>query len=237
VAAGLDSAILAETEIQAQVKIAYATATRFSLLPSCMHYIFQKALKIGKLVRSQMSMELAPSLFQVIWQIASGHLTDLTKARILLVGNSEINRRMAHFLRQRKIDRFTWITQHPSNSLDGCEVFGYEAIDTWPQYDWIICASAQDRFLIHGESSLRHAIFDLSVPRNVDPKLEESKGVLLVNIEQINQWIQQAKSKNSGQMTILNEIIRRETTRLAQIYWQKTQYSRIQYAQGILGRE
>jgi glutamyl-tRNA reductase len=223
VAAGLDSAILAETEIQRQVKIAYGLACKFSKLPSCMHYIFQKALKIGKLVRSQISMDRAPSLFQAIWQLAGQHLEQMGGPRILLVGHSEINRRMAHFLLQRKITQITLITQHPSLvALDGCISFGYEEIDRWSEYDWIICASNHDRFLIQPQSCAHHVIFDLSVPRNVDPKVGELEGVFLYNIEQINDWIQQTKSKYTEQIALSNALIGGETVRLAKIYRQKT---------------
>ncbi|HEV7736555.1 MAG TPA: hypothetical protein VGO47_04185 [Chlamydiales bacterium] len=247
VAAGLDSAILAETEIQAQVKTAYASACKFAKLPSCMHYIFQKALKIGKLVRNQMyggdsqgteiisssesclsplsarRIDREPNLFQAVWKLASQHLESLMNARILLIGYSEINRGMVHFLRRRKIERFTLITQHPTAvSLEGCISLGYDAIKTWPEYDWIICASSHDRFLIGGQEKGRHAIFDLSVPRNVDPNVGRSEGVLLYNIEQINDWIQQTKSRHTGQIAHSNALIRQETYRLAQIYWKKT---------------
>jgi len=238
VAAGLDSAILAETEIQAQVKTAYASACKFAKLPSCMHYVFQKALKIGKLVRNQMYggdseisgepkwqefMGRSTGLFQVVWKLASQHLESLASARILLIGYSEINRRMVHFLRRREIERFTLITQHPTAvSLEGCTSLGYDAIETWSDYDWIICASAHDRFLIRGHGKKRHAIFDLSVPRNVDPSVGRSEGVLLYNIEQINDWIQQTKSRHTGQIAHSNALIREETSRLAQIYWKKT---------------
>lgn len=234
VAAGLDSAILAETEIQAQVKTAYASACKFAKLPSCMHYVFQKALKIGKLVRNQSRefsrepecqevMGRGNSLFQAVWKLANQHLESISRARILLIGYSEINRGMVHFLRRRKIEQFTLITQQPATvSLEGCISLGYDAIDTWPDYDWIVCASAHDRFLIGGRGKGCHAIFDLSVPRNVDPDVGTSAGVMLYNIEQINDWIQQTRSRHTGLIAQSNALIRQETSRLAQIYWRKT---------------
>src|SRR5207244_4328762 len=66
VASGLDSAILAETEIQRQVKVAYAAGR---VLPSCLHYIFQKALKVSKGMRNQMAIS-SPTLYTTLWQLA-----------------------------------------------------------------------------------------------------------------------------------------------------------------------
>jgi len=223
VTAGIDSAIFAETEIQAQVKDAYELACQFVKLPSCMHYVFQKALKIGKLIRHQMPMDRAPSLFQAVWQLAHFHLEDAAKARILLVGYSEINRGMIHFLRRRQVEQFTLITNNPSAvSIPKARVLGYETVGFWTEYDWIICASAHDRFLLAGKGRGRHAIFDLSVPRNVDPFVGKSKDTVLYNIEQIDDWIEQKKSKHTGQMESSDALIRQEALRLAHIYGQKT---------------
>jgi len=218
VIAGLDSAIFAETEIQAQVKEAYAKACTFSSLTSCMHYIFQKGLKVGKAVRSHMTGYKAPGLSQAIWQLAEEHFQCLINARFLLVGYSEVNRAVAHFLEKKK-KRWTWITQEPSNICwPGCTPLGYEAIDRWIAYDCIVCASAQDRFLIVAQPAFRHAIFDLSVPRNVDPEVGRQEGIMLYNIEQINEWIQKTKSKHTGQLALAQEIVRKEVTWLARLY-------------------
>lgn len=221
VVTGLDSAIVAETEIQAQVKTAYGLACQFSKLPSCMHYIFQKALKIGKYVRNAAKIERGPSLYQAIWQLASDHLPSFEQARILLVGHSKINRGMAHFLWQRKRANLTFITHHPQALFEGCKSLGYEAVDDWPDYDWIICASSHDRYLIQGTGKGCHAIFDLSVPRNVDPKVGKQGGIYLYNIEQINAWIQATKSKQTGQIADAMALVGSETARLTRLYRQK----------------
>ena len=48
VVSGLDSVIIAESEIQRQVKVAYEEVQWYYPLPSCLHFLFQKSLKIGK---------------------------------------------------------------------------------------------------------------------------------------------------------------------------------------------
>ena len=52
VTTGLDSAILGETEIQGQIKKDYEKSCQ-SPLPKELHFAFQKALKIGKQVRTK----------------------------------------------------------------------------------------------------------------------------------------------------------------------------------------
>jgi glutamyl-tRNA reductase len=175
VTSGLDSAILAESEIQRQVKIAYGNAKG---LPSCLHYAFQKALKVGKAVRTQFHFgKNSPSLYGKLWRA-----TEWEDRNILLVGNSEINRGFLSFLIHKKIGKISLCTRIPV--AEGvCQVYDRTILDEWQRFDIIVCASKSEEFLIAGEGSLHHWIFDLSVPRNVDP--EVGKTANLYNIDQL----------------------------------------------------
>jgi glutamyl-tRNA reductase len=187
VTAGMDSAIFAETEIQRQVKLAYARSTASLILPECIHYIFQKALKIAKEVRTQFALEKGSiTLYKALWQIATKILGDLKRQRILLIGYSEINRGIASFFLRKGIDHFFLCTRHPEEvNLEGGTLCGREILNSWSDYDLIICASQSKKYLIEGEGR-GGVVFDLSVPRNVDPSL---KGVKLMNIEQIHELL------------------------------------------------
>lgn len=184
VAAGLDSAILAETEIQRQVKVAYAKGRN---LPSSLHYVFQKALKVSKEVRNQLDLQRgAPTLYGTLWQLAKWK-----NARILLVGYSEINRGLISFLMHKGVENISLCTRNPLQvQINGVRVVGRSALNRWQEFDVIVCASHADDYLISGQSDRNHVIFDLSVPRNVDPKV----GALVYNIEQVNQLIEQKRS-------------------------------------------
>ncbi|HSX10169.1 MAG TPA: hypothetical protein VLF94_00410 [Chlamydiales bacterium] len=177
VASGLDSAILSETEIQRQVKVAYAHARN---LPSCLHYVFQKALRVGKAIRNQPGLRHeSPTLYGTLWQLA-----EWRKRRILLVGYSEINRGFASFLMHKGVRRFSLCTRYPASvRLEEVHVYDRSVLDRWQEFDLIVCASQSERFLIVGEGEPRHSIFDLSVPRNVDP--EVGKSSTLYNIDQL----------------------------------------------------
>lgn len=189
VSAGLDSAILAESEIQHQVKLAYNLSAKILVFPGCFHYIFQKALRIGKLTRAQLPLETgSATLNGTLWQLAEHYFDDLSKVRLLLVGYSEINRRLASFLQGKGLKFLTLATRNPDAvRMEGVIVQTREILDAWREFDWIVCASSSQRCLIEGEGSGAQLIFDLSVPRNVDPEIS---GVALWNIEQINQIVE-----------------------------------------------
>ncbi len=215
VAAGLDSAIVAETEIQRQVKVAYARASQLFALPGCVHYAFQKALKVGKLIRNQWA---GRSIYGTMWQT-----TEWKGKRILLVGYSEINRGFASFLMHKGVERFALCTRSPSQvRLEGVEVCDRRALDRWSEYDVVVCASQADDFLIRGAGRGEQVIFDLSVPRNVDP--EVGKSAKLYNIDQL--------TGENPEGSRCESLVWENVIRLARIYRTKTQR-----AQGIGERE
>ena len=53
---GLDSAIIGETEIQGQVKLAYENTSDYHPLPEALHFLFQKSLGISKKLRSELQL-------------------------------------------------------------------------------------------------------------------------------------------------------------------------------------
>lgn len=223
VTAGLDSAILAETEIQRQVKESYQRrAARFPL-SSALHYTFQKALKVGKMIRNQFPLfQESQSLFSTIWRLASSFFEYPLSERVLFVGYSEINRSLlARFVR-RGFSHLTLCTQHPLavEAKLPCPVVGREALASWPDFSFIICSSRADHYLIPGPGAFGRLVFDLSVPRIVDP----SVGFIsrLYNMEQINEHLAAQRKQEEAKVQKSEELVRATACRLARIYKNKT---------------
>ena len=222
VASGLDSAILAETEIQAQVKRAYACASDVAVLPSCIHYIFQKSLRVAKQARNSFTLEKgAATLYGTLWRAAQQHFRDLKKTKILLVGYSEINRNFEAFLFHRGIRGVALATRSPSDAcMEGAVVNGYELLDSWQKFDWIVCATKSEQYLIRGEGAGHHLIFDLSVPRVVDPKIQ---GAAIWNIEQINKLVERNRRLAEEGLERGESCVQEYIYRLAKLYRAKNE--------------
>lgn len=219
VTSGLDSAILAETEIQGQVKQAYLQTKEHLALPSGLHYIFQKALKIGKAVRNQFLLpQNNHSLFSVIWDLCLDFFDREFRGKVLFVGYSALNRLLiASFLR-KKVDQITLCTNHVSPiDLPCAQIVGREILSSWRKFDLVICASRADQYLIQGPGDPRCLIFDLSVPRNVDPVVGQISK--LYNIQQLNLCLQ--KTFESCKIEEGQEFVRENVQRLVHIYQEK----------------
>lgn len=200
VASGLDSAIVAETEIQGQVKTAYETAAEFHRLPSEIHYLFQKALGISKKIRSDLQLGRGmPNLEHAIFNIGKHFFKHTSTPSILFVGASEINRKILIYLKSKGLSRLTLCNRSLSSSeffqqKESVDILNWSDLKTWVEYDWIVFGTKAPDYLIRREEALPSyltpkLVMDLSVPRNVDPKLGKDSRLTLLNIDQINRLL------------------------------------------------
>ncbi len=231
VAAGLDSAILAETEIQGQVKVAYEMAKEYACLPSHLHFTFQKALKIGKGIRSQLQLGRGmPDLEHAILQIGSHFFKTPQSARVLFVGVSEINQKILRFLKGKGFSDITICNRTRKNAEDLTRELQlyklpWEQLSDWIQYDWVICGTRSPDYLILKEhlntAQNRKLLIDLCVPRNIDPLLGKNGGVTLLNIDQINRTLSIRKKHMMHQLDQADILIKQETHKQVVLFQQK----------------
>ncbi len=194
VTAGFDSAVLGETEIQGQVKQAYESAMNYRKLPHELHFLFQKSLKIGKEVRSQYPFgRKRPTLEETIYQAGQQFLGELHRKRILFVGLSKINHRIFSHFHHKHLPHLTFCNRTESKLLDlHAKSLPWEHIDEWKNYDLVILGTKCPHFVIDRaplQLEKQILLIDLSVPRNVDPKVGRHPQIKLHNIDQIARLI------------------------------------------------
>lgn len=207
VTAGLDSAILAETEIQGQVRKAYEEAANKRSLSRELHYAFQKALKIGKQVRATLPLTRGmPDLEHAIHWAGRQVLGDVCQAQLLFVGASEINRKVLSFMKRKGCRHITLCNRslHVGCELaakQGVQLLPWEQLALWQEFDWVIFGTKAPDYLVSARGNLAPAktrlMIDLGVPRNVDPGialqtrlhiLNQAK-LRLLNIDQLHDML------------------------------------------------
>lgn len=194
---GLDSAIIGETEIQGQVKLAYEHASEFHSLPKDLHFLFQKSMGIAKSLRSTLQLGRGmPNLEDAILQAGKSTFQTPTTSRLLFVGASEINRKILVFLKNKNFANIYICNRSNEQSIDFATNYAinylpWSQMNEWLKFDWIIFGTKSPEYLIVSSEIRHHSfdkklILDLSVPRNVDPKLGLDPRITLLNIDQIN---------------------------------------------------
>ncbi len=108
----------------------------------------------------------------------------------------------------------TVCSRYPKKILH-CEAISREGLSSWNEYDLISTATQTDQFLISGEGQRQHLIFDLGLPRNVDPNVESDQ-VTLYNMEKMNALILGQKEQiqdfiMDGEVFLANQVERLET--------------------------
>lgn len=194
---GLDSAIIGETEIQAQVKTAYENTSTCHSLPKELHFLFQKSLQIAKKLRSELQLGRGmPHLEHAILHTGKHLFSAPETVQLLFIGASEINLKILRFLKIKNFQNITLCNRSDNQAITTAEFYGIKSLpwtklSSWYNYDWVICGTKSPNYLISQQELCQHAmsrklIIDLCVPRNVEPLCGRDSNITLLNIDQIN---------------------------------------------------
>lgn len=201
VTTGLDSAIIAETEIQGQVKAAYENTLEFRVLPKELHFLFQKSLGIAKKIRSELQLGRGmPNLEHAIFNTGKHFFKTLEEVRILFIGASEINQKILNYFKTKNISDITLCNrsvEHSQLLSEQLNVYLLEwsqLVSDWHTFDWIILGTKSPEYLITkrllpSDAVGQKLIMDLCVPRNVEPSLGQDSRITLLNIDQLNRLL------------------------------------------------
>ncbi|NGX54059.1 MAG: Glutamyl-tRNA reductase [Chlamydiae bacterium] len=211
VTAGLDSAIIGETEIQGQVKSAYEAAAAQHRLPHALHFLFQKSLKIGKKVRSSFpALTERGSLDETILEKAGDLLGDLKTKKVLFVGASKINKKILARFKQRGVTQISLCNRSTLSQLPSERVLPWQQLSRWIEYDLTIFGTKSLDYLIFPStfSPRTRVVIDLGVPRNVDPRLGRLSQISLFNIDQLNHLVAyKQKFEKSDPLYLASQIV------------------------------
>ena len=232
VTAGLDSAIVAETEIQGQVKAAYESVLEYAKIPSDLHYLFQKALRIGKKVRSDLTITPGmPDLEHAIYNIGLHLFKEPQNTKVLFVGASDINRKIVHFLKCKHLHNISLCNRSEDPAKEIAEAHSltllkWQDISSWHYFDWIIFGTKAPDFLVTSETLPTHCIgqklvIDLSVPRNVEPALGKDPRITLLNIDQINRTLKIRRQRMTHSLNMAEQLVLDATKKHLDLFIQK----------------
>jgi len=199
VTAGLDSAIIWETEIQGQVKAAYEMSASTGTLPYELHFLFQKSLKNGKLLRKRyQGIRGIPDIEHAILEIGMNASQHIHSPNILFVGASSINLKILAHLKKKGLKQITLCnrTDHRAARYAGhlhIHSLPWAKLRTFPHFDWVIFGTKSPTPLIKASNCRlrkKQVILDLSVPRNVDPHVGDLPNITLQNIDEIHHLLE-----------------------------------------------
>lgn len=211
VAAGLDSMILGEAEIQGQVKRAYELALVEGATGPILNRLFRGALAAGKRVRTETRIgEGGTSVPSAAVELAQASLGGgLNSRRVLLVGAGETAELTARALAAKGVEAVFVANRRYDRAIGLADRFGGIAVrfDELPaqleQADIVVSSTNSPHHIIEREElELMMAardgrpllLIDLAVPRDIDPACLEVEGVSIHDVDAV----QTIAERNAG---------------------------------------
>ncbi|QEC75804.1 glutamyl-tRNA reductase [Mucilaginibacter ginsenosidivorax] len=197
----LESLIVGEKEILAQLRKAYEHCKEAGLTGDGLRMIMNCVVKTAKEVYTHTNISKNP--ISVV-SLAYRKLKDLnlcSNARVLIIGAGETNRNLSKYLQKHKFSNFAVFNRTVSKAaelakdLNG-EAFDLEALKTYNKgFDAIItCTSAVEpiitpeiyQSLLNGETG-KKTIVDLAIPNDTAPEVLEQFPVNFIEVHSLNE--------------------------------------------------
>jgi glutamyl-tRNA reductase len=200
VAAGLDSMVVGEPQILGQVKDALALAASAGRLGPVLSRLGQQALACGRRVRRQMPPGYGrASVPRVAVRLARRVLEDLTGRTALMVGAGEMGMLAARALsdagaRVVVLSRTLQSAEQAARAAGGRGGVLADLADLLADADVVVLCAGSGRPLLDRARLLpivaarrgrALVLVDIAVPRNVDPDVRGTEGVLLYGLEDL----------------------------------------------------
>ncbi len=223
VVSGIDSMVLGDVQITAQVKDAYTAAVDHGTTGTITNRLFTAALHVGKRVRTETQIgEGAISVSYLAAELATKIFADLSKRTALLVGIGETGKLTARHLASRNLGHMVIANRTFSAAEKIAPLFGGRAVPfdsmaaELPGVDIVITAVQTSQPIltkadIAAAMKLRSnrplIIIDLGVPRNVDPQINSIDNVFLHDIDALNRIIDHNISRRRTEVPKAQKIV------------------------------
>jgi len=230
VAASLDSLVVGEPQILAQVKQAYQLAQERHSAGPLTHEMFQAALRCARRVARETSLyEKRVSIPSVaIGEFASQIFDRFDDKRVLVIGAGEMGQETLRFLQDAGAREVTVVNRGGARAAELAERFGGRAAP-WEELDSLLVAAdlvvsttgsaepivTRERFArIEPQRYQRPLlILDLAVPRDFEAAVGDCLGVYLYSLDNLEAAAQRNRRERDRQLPAAEAIVAEETAR------------------------
>ncbi|BCV21381.1 glutamyl-tRNA reductase [Moorella sp. Hama-1] len=206
VAAGLDSMILGEDQVLAQVAEAYQVARETGTTNNVLNTLWQQAITAGKRVRTETRIDantvsVSYAAVELARQVFNG---DLAGRTVLVIGAGKMSTLAARYLKDKGVTTVLVSNRSYDRAVALAETIGGRAIrlDALEDYlcraDIVISCTAASHYILHREQVDRAVaarpgvplmLIDIAVPRDIEPAAADLPGVKLYDIDDLQQVV------------------------------------------------
>ncbi len=211
-ASGLDSLVFGEADITARVEFAYRAGVQARSIGRCLEAILLKVLAVARRVRTETEIgsNLAQNSLAPV-ELARQLYEDFEKRGLVVFGSGKKSQRIAELFRNAGMTRVEVVS--PNRGAGALRIALNSA-------DLLVTCLSDTGFSLQRnhvaeftrDRERRLVIIDTAVPRNVDPAACELPGVVLQNIDQLNEFILRNAKQQHNLVVQAEKILRCEAT-------------------------
>jgi glutamyl-tRNA reductase len=233
VAAGLDSQMIGENQILAQVKAAYTESLDARMSKLILHRLFHYAFRAGKAVRTHTNINCgAVSIAQAAIDLARNKV-NLPSAKALIIGAGENAELVARYLTKAGLSRLVIANRDVDKArlmagrYGAAEAVGLAEIgERLAEVDLLIGTTAAPDPVLTYDNVEWHLsgrskpllIVDIAVPRDIDPAIGRLDGVTLYNIDDLDEQISTNRARRNREVPKAHAMIDEFVALFAQWY-------------------
>jgi glutamyl-tRNA reductase len=229
VASGLDSMVLGETQIYAQVREALRRAEAEGAAASPLTALFHSAARAGRRVRQETSLGAAPDAFVALGaDIAEEAVAGLAGREVVVVGAGTMAALAVKHLRQRGVGPVRVLNRSLEHARALAERTNAEhgELDALPDAmrhaDLVVSATGAAGIVIkraavadamNARDGRPLVLLDLAVPRDVEPETTYVEGVRVIDIVSLRERLAEHDAQTAGDIARAHEIVADEVHR------------------------
>ena len=223
VASSLDSMVVGEPQILGQVKDSFLLALSKKTTGVLMNKLMKKAISVAKRVRTETRVaENAVSISFAAVELARKIFNDLGGKSVLLLGAGEMAELAARHLMNNGVNEIVVANRTFERGCELAQDFKGRAVpfsgfkDEMVHSDIVICSTGAPNYVVF-KQDLHHImkerkqrpvfLIDISVPRNVDPKINGLENVYLYDVDDLQGVVDSNRNERNKEAQKAEDII------------------------------
>jgi glutamyl-tRNA reductase len=229
VAAGLESAVVGETEILGQLRTAWEVAQREGGARTALNLLFRRAVEVGKRARTETGIARGTaSVSHAAVEMAVDHHGSIEGLTVAVLGAGSMGEGIAVALHGAGVGDVMVVNRTPERGKDladriGGVAFGMERLtDALQSADLLLTSTGSGEPLVTRSLLERLPrddrpllIVDIAVPRDVDPDAAELDHVTILDLEDLSAWAERGQAQRLGEVDRVASIVGEEVDRFA----------------------
>ncbi|MCE9564522.1 MAG: glutamyl-tRNA reductase [Planctomycetes bacterium] len=230
VTSGLDSVVIGETQIAGQVKEAYDAAQKAEATGPLLNALFPAATRVSRRVRTETKItDGHASVSSAAVDYLRPIFDTFTDKTVLVIGAGEMGRLALNHIRELHPARVLVTNRSPERAATAAAEYGGQLIpweqldDALVQADIVLSTTGAPKPIVERrwfDAKVRPrrgnrmlAVFDLAVPRDFDPRLDDRDRVFVYNVDDLNRVADEAAAERRKHIPAADAIVTGEVTK------------------------